>query len=89
MKKLEENHGYKTLKSSYIESLSNEKSVNETGDKLTVSTDVNTVDESEKGEIDIETQEISKLKRDIITLKAEMKARSDKIEKNDEKNESN
>ena len=32
-----------------------------------------------------ESHEISKLKRDVITLKAEMKARSDKIEKNDEK----
>ena len=32
-----------------------------------------------------ETQEVNKLKRDIITLRAEIKARSDKIEKNDEK----
>ena len=82
MKKLEENHGYKTLKSSYIESLSSEMPVSETGDDFiaeqSAATNVNTEDESK-------TQEIIKLKRDIITLKAEMKARSDKIENNDEK----
>ena len=89
MKKLEEIHGYKTLKSSYVESLSNEKTDNETGDELndeqSASTDVKTMNDSEKVEIRSETQEINQLKRDIITLKAEMKARSDKIEKNDEK----
>ena len=82
MKKLEENHGYRTLKSYYIESLSNEKSVGESEDEVSqepsAANNVNTGDE-------FKTQEISKLKRDIITLKAEMKARSDKIDKNDEK----
>jgi len=79
MKKLEEDHGYKTLKSSYIESLSDEKSVSETGDDLNEaqpsSSIVNVVNESEK-------VEVIKLKRDIVTLQAEMKARSDKIEQN-------
>ena len=81
MKKLEENHGYKTLKSSYRESLSEENSVGETGDEhkvQTASIDVNDVNESDK-------REINKLKRDIVTLQAEMKARSDKIEQNDDK----
>ena len=32
-----------------------------------------------------ENREINKLKRDIVTLQAEMKARSDKIEQNDDK----
>ena len=79
MKKLEEDQGYKTLKSSYIESLSNEKSVSETGGERNevqpYSSIVNTVNESEK-------VEVTKLKRDIVTLQAEMKARSDKIEQN-------
>jgi len=78
MKKLEENHGYRTLKSYYIESLSNEKSVGESEDEISQ-------EPSAANNVNTRTQEISKLKRDIITLKAEMKARSDKIDKNDEK----
>ena len=74
MKNLEEVHGYKTLKSTYKESLSDENGCSNK--------------EEENGntsENTSETQEVSKMKRDIITLQAEMKARNDKIEKNDEK----
>ena len=74
MKNLEEVHGYKTLKSTYKESLSDENGCSNK--------------EEENGntsENTSETQEVSKMKRDIITLQAEMKARNDKIEKNYEK----
>ena len=93
MKHLEEFHGYKTLKKMYLDSISEEvdeksdennaeKSVSVTGDEQnkeqSASNHVNTVDESKK-------RQINKLKRDIVTLQAEMKARSDKIEQNDDK----
>ena len=73
MKILEDSHGYKTLKSTYKESLSDENGrrneeeengdTSENGDELiveqSVAKNVNAVGESK-------TQEISKLKRDII-----------------------
>ena len=65
MKNLEEVHGYKTLKSTYEESLSDENGTeNEEKD--------------DTPENKAETQEVNKMKRDIITLKAEMKVRKDK-----------
>ena len=73
MKNLEEFHGYKTLKSTYKESLSDEN-----GSK-------NEQENDDTSENMSETQEVIQMKRDIITLKAEMKVRKDKIEQNDEK----
>ena len=82
MKNVEEMHGYKTLKKIYLDSISeeNDKKSEETNPNTSESSISKSDDRSES-----ESQEISKLKRDMITLKAEMKARSDKIEKNDEK----
>ena len=82
MKNLEESYGYKTLKSTYEESLSDEngsENEEEISDDHSTSTVKNTSENSS------ETPEVTKMKRDIITLKAEMKARKDKIEQNDEK----
>ena len=84
MKKLEEHHGYKTLKATYIESHVDEESVRENATEpndeqsAPIIEKENIVDESE-------TKEINKLRRDIVTLQAEMKARSDRIEHNDVK----
>ena len=80
MKNLEEFHGYKTLKKIYLDSISEEV------DEKSEEKNENQSDSSNnKHEDKSEYQEISKLKRDLITLKAQMKARSDKIEKNDAK----
>ena len=80
MKNLEELHGYKTLKKTYLDSISEEddKEIEETNEKESDSC-ISKPDERS------EAQEFNQLKRDIITLKAEMKARSDKIERNDDK----
>ena len=83
MKNLEELYGYKTLKSTYKESLSDENgSKNEEEE---ISDDHSTSNVKNTSENKSETPEVTKMKRDIITLKAEMKARKDKIEQNDEK----
>ena len=79
MKHLETSYDYKTLKQSYLDSTS--VKVDEMGEEK----NKEELDRESKLDNKSETQEISKLKRDIITLNAEMKARSDKLEKNDEK----
>ena len=83
MKNLEESHGYKTLKSTYLESLSDvngDTNKEEENENDSTSISKNTSENSPT-----EPQEINKMKRDIITLQAEMKARKDKIDQNDEK----
>jgi len=82
MKQLEERHGYKTLKATYIESLVDEESVSE-NTKETNDEQSAPIVEKEKIVDESETKEINKLRRDIVTLQAEMKARSDIIEHND------
>jgi len=75
MKNLEELYGYKTLKSTYEESLSDENASNNEDKE----------DNDDTSENRSETQEVNKMKREIITLKAEMKARKDEIDQNEEK----
>ena len=80
MKNLEEYNGYKTLKKIYLDSIS--KEVDEKSDETNESqSDTSNNKPDDKSD----SQEISNLKRDIITLKAQMKARSDKIEKNEDR----
>ena len=84
MKTLEEHHGYKTLKATYIESLVDDESVRENAKEPNYEQSAPIV-EKEKIVDESETKEINKLRRDIVTLQAEMKARSDKIEHNESK----
>jgi len=80
MKNLEEYHGYKTLKQIYRDTISEEsyEKGEVTNEEQVDSANNKSLDESDK-------QEVSKLKRDIIPLQAEMKASSDRLEKNDDK----